>query len=334
MKQINQDIQHQIDPEILEIDENSRALIAKKAIDRAEKERAVAAGIVSNGTNFIGISTKNGVNKFFGKTFYDYSNTINLNGENGAASENGILRDQVDTDRALESALKDAKLLGKRVELEPGRYTVLLSSHAANQLISNMAWYGMSRRAVDEGYSPYSGKMGQKLVDERIDIITDPMHPDLPSRPFDYEGSPIQRNAFIEKGVLKDIPCSRYWAKKNDLTPWGFGNVIIPSTDMDDTKLLARIKKGFYIKELWYIRMVKMEDLTLTGMTRNGFFYVEDGMIVSGATHFRWNNSPIAMMNNLIEIGTAKSRYPEWGVPTSIPSMLVDDFYLSSKTLF
>jgi predicted Zn-dependent protease len=112
------------------------------------------------------------------------------------------------------------------------------------------------------------------------------------------------------------------------------GNIIIDGGESSDERLLAGIERGFYIKEFWYIRLVRMEDLTLTGMTRNGFFYVEDGLIVSGATHFRWNNSPISLLNNLVDLGKQETNMPSYGRPSAIPSMVVNDFYLSSKTLF
>ena len=329
-----QEIIHQIDPEIQAMDENERAAIVENTLLRANKEKVIASGIVSNGMNYLGIATANGANKFFGKTFVNYSNTVNMNGENGASAQDGVMMRQIDPQKALDDAISDAKILQQRISIDPGRYTVLLSASASNQLLSNMSYYGMNRRAVDEGYSPYTGKLDTKLVDSRVNIYSNPSDELLPARPFDFEGSNIEKRSLFEEGVLKNIPCSRWWAKEKGHTPWNMGNLIFPGTDTDDEKLIAKIERGFYIKELWYIRMVKMEDLTLTGMTRNGFFYIEDGMIVSGATHFRWNNSPITLLNNIIEIGKGKSKYPEWGVPINIPSLLLNDFYLSSKTRF
>ena len=79
--------------------------------------------------------------------------------------------------------------------------------------------------------------------------------------------------------------------------------------------------------------MVKPENLTLTGMTRNGFFRVKDGKIVGGATHFRWNDSPLRMLKNIAGIGKGVANLDSW-FRVFTPALLVKDFYLSSKTLF
>jgi len=68
-------------------------------------------------------------------------------------------------------------------------------------------------------------------------------------------------------------------------------------------------------------------------MTRNGLFYIENGEIKEGATHFRWNDSPIRMLNNLIDLGQGVANLGNW-YSVFAPALLVDDFYFSSKTLF
>jgi len=334
LSHIEQKITNNIDEKILRITPKDRAEIAKYAIEHAKKENATAFGTVSDYLNGWGISTKNGMRKYYAHTNFSYKNTIDFNGEKGAAWKSSVRKDDVNHVEHFEEALLDAINMQNRIEFEPGRYKVLLSARAAKDLYMMMSFYGMSRRAVDEGYSPYSGKLGEKIGDERISIFTDPNDPSVLSSPFDSEGMPIDKSYIIKEGILDNVPCSRFWAKKNDLNPWSIGNIIIPGSERGENELLKKIERGFYIKEFWYIRLVNMEDLTLTGMTRNGFFYVEDGKIKSGSNHFRWNDSPYKMLNRIVELGISEGNTTEWGFGTSIPSMIVDDFYLSSKTLF
>jgi len=327
---------HKVDKKILEMGPEKRAEIANVAIKNASKENVKVYGTVNNTTDNFGVATKNGLFKFHEKTTANYSNTVDYKDEKGANFLSGydlasISNEKVD--KVFYEALNDSKTLENRKDFEPGRYKILLSAKAATKLFIWMGFFGASRRAVDEGYSPYVGKIGKKIVDERINFYTDPLNDRAPSKPFTDEGLQIEKKYLIKNGVLKDLPCGRFWADKNNYKPWAVSNIIIDDTDKSEKELIKQIDKGFYIRDLWYIRMVKRDDFTLTGMTRNGFLYVEDGEIQSGAIHYRWNDSPLRMLDNIIDIGKGAANLNSW-YSIYVPSLLIDNFYLSSKTLF
>ncbi len=310
-----------------------RAAIAADAIARASREGVKVFGTVYGSVGTTGVYTKNGLYRCYRATGAGYSNTVDLNGEKGSSFSNGTGFAAVDPEGDFNRAHGDAVMLQNRREFEPGRYDVVISAQAATKLFVWLGFFGADRRAVDEGYSPYSGKMGKQLLNSKISIGTDPSFAAAPSVPFDGEGLVIPNRDIFSEGVLKDMPCGRYWADKKGYEPWSARNVIISDGDESDEELLKKVKRGFYIKDFWYIRMVRMEDFTLTGMTRNGFFYVEDGKVVSGANHFRWNDSPLRMLHDLGGLGKGTGSLNKW-YSVYAPSLLVRDFYLSSKTLF
>ena len=329
----SQKIDTSIDEEILKFDEKARSEIAKGVIQKAENAKVTIAGAVSKSIDSLGVATKNGVFKFYQNGRAEYSNTIDMSGEKGNAFSNGFFLRELTPEQNFEEALNDAKMLQNRIEMEPGRYKIVLSARAATKLFVWLGFAGLDRRAVDEGYSPYSGKLGNSLFSEKINIYTDPYYNKMPSIPFSTEGLPYDRRYIAKNGVLTDVPCTRFWADKNGLVPWGVSNLIIDGGEKSEEELIKSVDRGFYIKDLWYIRLVKMEELLLTGMTRNGFFYIEDGKIKNGSTHFRWNDSPIRMLKDIIELGRSFNHVNNY-IPVSVPSMLIDNFYLSSKTLF
>jgi len=333
LEEDGQVVELMVDPEVLKAGPEERAAIAARTIEMAGKHHVTAFGTVFHTLKATGLATANGLMKYYENTAAGYSNTIDKNGEKGNSFSNGYDLASMQPERDFEKALRDAELLQKRKEFEPGSYNVLISAQAASKLMIWLGFFGADRQAVDEGYSPYSGKIGEKLIDPRISIGTDPACPGAPSRPFDSNGLAVPRRMMIDKGVLNDIPCSRFWAHKNGYTPWSASNVIISDGTKSEDELLSTMGRGFYIKDLWYIRMVRMEDFTLTGMTRNGFFYVEDGKIVTGATHFRWNDSPLRMLKDVIDMGKGSGFVDSW-YSVYTPPLLVKDFYLSSKTLF
>jgi predicted Zn-dependent protease len=130
---------------------------------------------------------------------------------------------EIDCESAFNEAYTDACMLSNRIELPVGRYTVLLSAKAARDIFSVLGYYGLDRRSVDEGYSPFSGKLGNRIVDERVNLYTDTGHPLALSCPFDYNGLPVKKTSVIEKGILNNVPCSRFWAKKNDFKTLEYG---------------------------------------------------------------------------------------------------------------
>ena len=188
--------------------------------------------------------------------------------------------------------------------IEPGKYTVILEPAAGIVLLENL--YGdLNARSADEGRSflskPGGGtKLGEKLVDERITIYSDPQDPRLPVSSWSGDGLPRNRVNWIEKGVVKNLAYSRYWAQKKGVQPIaGAGGYIMEGGDQSLADLIKGTEKGILVTRLWYIRAVDPQTLLYTGLTRDGTFYIENGVIKFPVKNFRFNESPIIMLNNL-----------------------------------
>ncbi|MBF0316233.1 MAG: hypothetical protein HQK50_15180 [Oligoflexia bacterium] len=319
------------------LDPKARTKVAAYAITTSKLRTVIASGTVENVSSAFGVSTKFGARRFYQDAFAEYSNTIDIGGEKGSARKSASKISEIDYVQVFEDAHKDATLLQNKREFSPGRYKVLLGRKASSDLFSNMLYYGVDRRSFDEGHSPFTDKLGQVVADKRITIFTDPKFASLHSRPFTKQGRPIIKQQLIDKGVLTNLPTSPFWAKKHALCEWSMGNLILEAegASKSEEELLKELDRGFYLKDLWYIRLVRKNDMTLTGMTRNGIFYVEDGKIVCGANHFRWNDSPLSMLSRVLECSKSVAcRSKLEGIDTAIPAMLISDFYLCSKTGF
>src|SRR5690606_16153795 len=100
-------------------------------------------------------------------------------------------------------AIEKAERSRNPVAVEPGRYTVVLEPTAVGNLVQLLA-FAMNARAADEGRSFFSKagggtKIGERVVDERITIVSDPMAPEAPAIPFTGEGLPIERTVWIDE---------------------------------------------------------------------------------------------------------------------------------------
>ncbi len=123
-------------------------------------------------------------------------------------------------------------------------------------------------------------RLGEQLMDEKVTIYSDPFNPELPSSTWNREGLPLEKMTWIEKGVVKNLAYSRYWAKKKGVKPVPFpGNIIMEGGTATIEDMIKSTERGILVSRLWYIRMVDPQTLLLTGLTRDGTFYIENGEI-------------------------------------------------------
>lgn len=321
------------------IDAEYRAEVASHAITAGRKNRLVTAGFFTDSTGFNAIANSNGVFAFQESTDVTYTCTART--EDGRGS-GWVSRSAVDARRfdpreasevMVEKALKsvDAKAL------EPGRYTVILEPAATSELLGVM-FGSFSARQADEGRSFLARKgggnrLGEKMFDEQVNVWADPWDKDVPVRPWDG-GSMLarRRTDIIKDGKIAALEYSRFWAQKKGVQAQGrHGNMIMAGGSKSLEELIASTKKGVVVTRTWYIRMVDPQSVLLTGLTRDGTFYVENGKIKYPIKNFRFNESPVSMLNNIEELGRSQVIAPdEVQYQMMIPPMKIRDFNFTS----
>jgi predicted Zn-dependent protease len=236
-----------------------------------------------------------------------------------------------------ERAIQKARDSRHPQERPPGHTTVLLEPAAVRDLISLLVW-GLDRREFDEGRSflnslvkPGENSIGQTLFGPKGNLLSDPLYAPAPC--FTHSGGEaLTRTPWIENGVLKHLVTGRFWAKSKGLPSQPIpGNLIIPGEGQSREALLSQIKDGVLITRLWYLRMVRPESLLYTGLTRDGTFAIKDGAIAGPVKNFRFNESPVNVLKNLIASGTPERCLgSESEEPAHVPPMVVEGFHLSS----
>jgi predicted Zn-dependent protease len=293
------------------IDPDFRAEVASHAIQSGRKNKLVTAGFFLDTTGFETIANSKGV--FGHREFSDLSFTCTARTEDGRGS-GWVTRGAADARRfdareAVEVAIEKALRSVEAKAIEPGRYTVILEPAAASELLGRTFGAFDARRA-DEGRSFLSKKgggnrLGEKLFDEQVNVWSDPWDKDVPVSPWD-SGSMLarQRTDLIKDGKVASLDYTRYWAQKKGVAPTArAGNIIMAGGGKSLEELIAGTKKGVLVTRTWYIRMVDPQSQLLTGLTRDGTFYIENGKIKYPVKNFRFNESPVAMLNNVEELG-------------------------------
>ena len=314
-----------------------RAAAAATSIELARAKNLVAAGFMQDQTRFTSMMNSKGLFAYNTSTGVDFSLTVRTESGNGSGYVSRGYSDvsKLNVARASQIAVDKAANSVNAKAIEPGKYTVILEPAAAAVLLENL-FFGMDARSADEGRSflskPGGTKLGEKLVDERVTFYSDPFNPELPTSPWAQDGRPQEKVTWIEKGVLKNLTYSRFWAQKKGVkaipAPDG---MIMEGGDASLEDLIKSTSKGILVTRLWYIREVDPQTLLLTGLTRDGTFYIENGKIKHPIKNFRFNESPVIMLNNLEALGKPE-RVPsgESEVNYLIPPMKIRDFTFSS----
>ena len=321
------------------IDPDFRGQVAAYSIEQSKKNKLVCAGFFTDRTAFETVANSKGVFGHQESTALDFTCTVRT--EDGRGS-GWVKRSATDTskfdareasDVAIEKALRsvDAKAL------EPGRYTVILEPAATSELIGFMLG-GFDARQADEGRSFLSKKgggnrLGEKLFDSQVNIWADPWDKELAVLPWDSNNMLArERMDIIKDGKVAALNYSRYWAQKTGQRAVGTpGNIIMAGTDKTTADLIASTKKGILVTRTWYIRLVDPQSVLLTGLTRDGTFYIENGKIKHPIKNFRFNESPVTMLNNIEEIGKpVVIGGDEVQFQMMIPPMKVRDFNFTS----
>jgi predicted Zn-dependent protease len=318
---------------------SDRAKACLSALTMARSARDLkAAGFLVTGLSASAQGNKAGMFAYRRSTNSNYTLTVRSDdgtGSGWAAADHPDFS-QMNTTRVAERATEKARQSRNPVAIEPGRYTVILEPQAVGdlvQLISNF----VDARSSDEGRSPFAktgggNKIGEKLMDSRVTLLSDPADPQLLGQTYDGEGMPLGRQVWVENGVLKQLYYSRFWGKKQGKTPTAAPSTfkMVGGTEsLDD--LIKGTTRGVLVTRLWYLRLVDPRTILYTGLTRDGTFLVENGKITKSLKNFRFNESPLFMLNNLEALGRAERLAgTEQGGDVVMPAMRVKDFNFTS----
>lgn len=251
---------------------------------------------------------------------------------------------RLDTARISREAIRRAIESREARTLDPGAYTVILEPQAVADLISGLA-FGFDARIAEEGRSAYSApsgktRLGEKIFDERISVLSDPWRADLPGSQSAQAGLPSQVIYMVRNGVLENLTYSRFWAQQKTKQPTpGPVNTIMETSAAPSTveEMIRATPRGLLVSRFWYIRGVDPRTQTLTGLTRDGVWYIEGGKIQHAVRNFRFNQSIIQMLapGNVEMIGAPErvgSSEGQGGSASLLPALKLKAFNFTSQS--
>ena len=198
-------------------------------------------------------------------------------------------------------------------------------------------------RSAEEGRSPFSAaggktRLGEKIFDEHINIYSDPWNAELPGSQAAQAGIPAQKFYLVKNGVLENLTFSRFWAKRSGKEPTPGPVNTIMETSGDTANLQEMIyltRRCLLISRFWYIRSTDPRTASLTGLTRDGVWLIENGKIQYPVKNFRFNQSITQMLapGNVEMIGASERvGGSEGGGASLLPALKLKAFNFTSQS--
>jgi len=338
---------HGFDERIAALNPDERAKIVADAIRASESNDFDAAGIVENSATNMGIANSKGLWAWWNGTNLTFSLTTGGTSGTGWAQSQGWSFDIIDHATDIAEAIDIAKFNRNPRDIEPGAYTVVLTPAAVGDILMFMSLYGFNARMHLEERSFLTGKLGQKVFSDKLTIEDDAYNKNWAGIPFDFDGLPRQRVELVKNGVLQNLVYDRWTANKMKAECTGHGlqqpnqwgaislNIVLAPGETSMDEMIKSVKRGLLVTHFHYTNVSELTRLTLTGMTRDGLFMIENGEIAYPVKNLRFTHSVLDALNRIAAIGNKQKLVSGFFFGGALtPGMIIEDFNFSSGTGF
>jgi predicted Zn-dependent protease len=323
------------------LDPAGRASAVRSITDPSANAGLVSTGYLEAQAGSVAVATSRGLFAWQEQTAVALTTTVRTTDGTGSGWAGATSHDwsRIAPAELGARAIEKARRSANPVAVEPGRYTVVLEPTAVGNLVQLIAG-ATQARAADEGRSFFSKpgggtKIGMKVVDERITLLSDPLDPEAYGTTFGGDGLPSAKMTWIENGVVKNLAYDRWWAQQQGAVPSAFpGSLRMLGGTTSLEEMIASTERGLLVTRFWYIRPVDPRTILYTGLTRDGTFLIENGRVTRAVKNLRWNESPIFMLNNVeamgvpVRVSASESGGP--GQAVVVPPLKVRDFTFTS----
>jgi len=332
---------------------SERAKVAVDAIARGKDDGLTLAGAVETTLGEIGIVNSNGVHAYQPLSAYA-CNFVAMDGEgddppSGYAALTGRDVKTAEFRETYDRACRKAVLARDPVEVDIGKYDVVLEAGAFCELVEWFNYISLSAKAVQDGKSPFAGHLNEKITGDMVNMVDDAYNSTIQGLPFDFDGVPRQKLTIFDKGVAKGVAYSRFLAKKDKVEPTGhgFGPSGMPSDaiplnlrflpgDKTLDEMVKMLDRGIQVTRFHYVNgLLDTRKAVMTGMTRDGAWLIENGEIKHAIKNLRFTDSMLEAWKRIEAIENKCHPSAGWWSAIGsydIPAVLIRDFTFTGKT--
>ncbi len=305
------------------LDEDGRADIVDRAVSQAQDlnpEAKLFGKVEVLDFEFV-ITNANDLSANHGFTYNDFKvlSIVEEQGKRGFGREVIAARNPstFDVEALVTSAVKISQDTLHAKPIEPKEYEVILRPAATEEILA-YSLFGLLGPIFHQGNSAYSDKIGEKLLSEKLVIEDRPLDPSsIIASPVDRDGVATKNQVVIDHGIPKIVFHSILTASQflNDKTQTT-GHATLPYSDYlffdafpsalrlrpgdsNEQEMIEETREGLLVQTFWYSNPVNPKLGIITGLTRDGLYYIKDGEIKHAARNLRYTDSFLSFLNSV-----------------------------------
>jgi len=325
-----------------------RAAVVGAVTDAARARGLNAAGAVSASSSVIAFANSRGRFAHHAETRSRFTCTVRSERSSGWVDRHRRAVSQLDAERLGAIAIEKALLSGDPEAIDPGSYTVVLEPSAVAELVAFLAFLGLGAQSLEEGRSFMAGRIGERITGESVTVLDDAYDPRAFGRPFDFDGEPRRRVTLIENGIARAVVHDRRTALRAGVTSTGHAapppasdgpipqSLVLQGGAHSLADMIASTERGILVTRFWYNRVVDPRKTRVTGMTRDGTLWIENGRLTRGVRNLRFNESVLEVLARAECIGNEgePTVFEEDGICVVAPALKVRDFHFTGVSPF
>jgi predicted Zn-dependent protease len=325
------------DPETAALSPLARGEIVQRVCGLSAKAGVEGSGTFSTEAFLRVVGNSRGLRACDRGTQADFSFTARIEDGSSWSQRTGFAVDQLPIESLTEQLIERALASRHPRPVNPGKYPVVFDAAAFADLLSWVIW-NLDARAADEGRSfmsrideagkPVGNRLGEPMFSPLVQVQRQPAHPLLQLGTCFADGLSNHYREVIKDGVPQTLSYSRYWAQQQGKEPTGaMFPIVMSGSNQSLADLIAQTEQGILVSRAWYVRYVNPRTLEVTGMTRDGTFWIEEGQIAYPIKNLRFNQSLPEMLREIDALSTVQ-RFRS----SVVPGVRVKAFNFSSVT--
>jgi predicted Zn-dependent protease len=340
------------DPETANCSPDRRAARVEPVCRAANEKGLDASGAFSTGVHEVAVANSAGLFAYHAHTDADFQTVVMGQDASGRSQQSAWKADDLPIEALGLEAIATAGRGRDPRPLEAGSYPVVLDPQAVQDLVNLLNTNGAGAQQVLDGRSWMNGRQGQKSMSPLVSLWDDGNDPSGLPLPFDYEGTPRQRVEIVSQGVVGSPVYDRRTAGRagthstgHALSPdqpsfmRGVGplaqNLFLGRGESSPDELIASTRRGLFITRFWYTRLVHPRDCVVTGMTRDGVFWIENGEIAYPVKNLRFTQSYVQALAEVEAVGREtrllKTEYGSRAI--RVPALKIGGFNFTGMTV-
>ncbi len=313
---------------------------------KARELGLVASGAYSSETFEVAVANSLGLFAYIPGTEFSFNTVIMSDTGSGYAAGISWQLDGLDPVALGEEAMDKAIRSRNPREIPPGIYPVILQEYAVADMVATLAYLGMGALAVQEGRSFMCDNFGKQIMSPLISIWDDGLDLSGLPKPFDFEGVPKQKVVIVENGIARNVVYDTYTAGIEGRSSTGHAlpapntmgplptNLFMASGSSSFEDMLSSMDKGLLITRFHYTVPVDPKRTVVTGMTRDGTFWVERGEIAYPVKNLRFTQNYVKAFAAAEAVGSGTRLVPTDMGGVRAPAVKIAEFEFTGVTEF